>query len=169
MSEKEQVIRERARHDGIFDFKGLYSFAHDWLKEEKRYGVVEERYNEKVSGNARDLMIEWKASKVLSDYFKLEIAMRFIISGMTEVEVEVDGQRKKMNKGRVEFDIRGALVKDPESKWDKAPVTRFMRDVYNKYVVPGRVFNMEMKVRTDVSSLKDELKAFMELSSRKRR
>jgi hypothetical protein len=169
MSEKEQVLRETATHTGLFDFTGFYSFAHDWLKEEKRYGVVEERYSEKVSGNSRDLMIEWRATRQLSDYFKLEIFIRFIISGMTDVEVEIDGNKSKMNKGKVDMDIRGALVKDPESKWDSAPFTRFMRDVYNKYVIPSRIYDMEMKVRTDVSILKDELKAFMEVSARKRR
>ena len=169
MSEKEQVLRERLRHDGLFDFRGTYSFAHDWLKDEKRYGVVEERYNEKVSGNARDLMIEWRAMRKLSDYIKIEIFIRIEITGMTEVEVEIDGEKKKMNKGRVELDIRGALIKDPDSKWDKAPFTRFMRDVYNKYVIPGRIFEMEMRVKNDVIKFKDEVKAFLELSARPRR
>ncbi len=168
MSEKEQVIREKMQHQGIFDFKGFYSFAHDWLKEERKFGVVEEKYNEKVSGNSRDLKIEWLASKILSDYFKIELKIKFEISEMTDVEVEIDSERKKMNKGKVEVEIRGTLVKDPDSKWDKWPVARFMRDVYNKYVIPGRIDDVEIRIKREVINFKDELKAFMELSGRRR-
>lgn len=168
MAEKEQIIREKVKHGGLFDFKGLYSFAHDWLKEEKRYGIVEGKYNEKVSGNSRDIAIEWAASRMLSDYFKIEISVKFEISKMTDVEVEIDGQKKMMNKGSVEVEIKGALIKDPNSSWDKAPITRFLRDVYNKYVIPGRIDDTEGIIRANVIGFKDELKAFMELSARKR-
>lgn len=167
MSEKEQVIREKVLHGGIFDFKGFYSFAHDWLKEEREFGVVEEKYNEKVSGNARDIKIEWLASKLLSDYFRIELKIKFDIGEMTDVEVEIDGERKKMNKGKVEVEIRGTLVKDPDSKWDKSPFSRFMRDTYNKYVIPGRIYDVENRIKTEVINFKEELKAFMELSARR--
>ena len=167
MSEKEQVIREKVQHQGIFDFKGFYGFAHDWLKEEKEYGVVEEKYNEKVSGNTRDIKIEWLASKLLIENFNIEIKIKFDIGDLADVEVEVDSERKKMNKGKVEVEIRGTIVKDPDSKWDKSPFSRFMRDTYNKYVIPGRINNVENRIKTDVINLKEELKAFMELSARR--
>ena len=116
MVEKEEVIKEKITHSGVFNFSEFYSYAHSWLKEED-YGVAEEKYNEKVSGNSRDITIEWKASKEVSDYFKVSIKVEFQIEGLVDVEVEVDGKKKKTNKGKVTVDIKAALLKDPESKW----------------------------------------------------
>ena len=63
MAEKEQVLKEKLEHSGLWDFKGFYSFAHSWLKEED-YDVEEGKYSEKVSGNSRDINFEWKATIV---------------------------------------------------------------------------------------------------------
>ncbi len=166
MAEKEQIIQEKLDYSGIFDFKSFYSYAHSWFIEEN-YGVVEEKYSEKVSGNSRDILIEWMASKRLSDYFKIEIKIKFEIKDLTDVEVEIDGQRKKMNKGKVKGDIKGLIVKDPDSKWDSTPFSRFMRDTYNKYIIPGRIRSIEGIIGHAVTSFKEELKSFLEISGRR--
>ena len=72
MSEKDRVIEEKVSHSGIFDFKSFYKYAHSWFNEEG-FGVVEQKYTEKVSGNSRDISIEWAVTKKISDYFKIEI------------------------------------------------------------------------------------------------
>lgn len=167
MAEKQEVARERVRFSGIFDYPGAYSFAHSWLYDEKLYGVIEERYNETVKGNARDIFIQWKATRTLSDYFRIELRIKIDITGLSDVEAEIDGEKKKMNRGKIEVDIRGILVRDPYSKWDTTPVSRFFRDVYNKYIIPGKIETMEQRVATVVKDFKDEIKAFLELSGKR--
>ncbi len=165
MAEKEQVIKEKVEYNGIFDFKGIYGFAHKWLKEES-YGVVEEKYSEKVSGNAKDINFEWKCSKKLSDYFKVEVSVKFEISDLSEVEVEIDGKKKKTNKGKISIEAKGILVRDPDSKWEDTQFWRFMRDTYNKYVIPSRVESMQDRVFSDIKSFKDALKSYLEIVGR---
>ena len=166
MAEKDLVIKEKVEHSGLFDFPAFYSYAHSWFIGEQ-YGVTEEKYSEKLSGNKRDLLIEWKATKKLSDYFKIDIGVKFEIENMTEVEAEIDGDRKKMNKGKASVEIKGLLVKDHESKWETSPFSKFMRDVYNKYIIPVRVSDMNNRVEGDVKKFKEELKAFLELVGRR--
>ena len=134
---------------------------------EEKYGVTEEKYSEKVSGNSRNLLIEWDAIKPLSDYFKREVKVKFEVEGLTDVEVEIDGKRKKMNKGKLKVEIKGLLIRDPDSKWDKSPFYAFIREIYNKYVIPGRIETMEILLRSDVTKFKEELKNFLELSGRR--
>ena len=38
----------------MFDFKGIYAYAHAWFIEAK-YNVNEEKYVEKVKGNKKDI------------------------------------------------------------------------------------------------------------------
>jgi hypothetical protein len=165
MTEKDQLIKEKLDHTGIFDFKGFYAFAYKWLRDEN-YGVLEEKYSEKVSGNARDISIEWKAVKKISDYFKIEIGVKFEVSGLTDVEVETDGKKKKTNKGKVAIEIKGTMVRDPDSRWEETPTWRFMRDLYNKYIVPSRVDNLSDKIFADVQGYKTQLKSYLDLLGR---
>ena len=166
MAEKEQVIKEKVEHSGYFDFKGFYSFAHSWLKEEN-YGVEEEKYSETVSGDSRNIVFEWKATKTLSDYFKNELKMRFEVKELKDVEVEVDGKKKKMNKGKLTVEVKGNLIRDPGSKWDITPWYRFLRDVYNKYIIASRVEGSSDRIAGDVIKFKEEIKAYLELSGRR--
>lgn len=167
MAEKDQVIREQVEHKGIFDFRGLYSFAHSWFQSENYDGVDEEKYSEKLAGSAKNIDIEWKATKRLSDYFKIEQKLKFEIKDLTDVEVEIDGKTKKMNNGSIKIEIKGTLVVDPDSKWETSAFYKFIRDVYSKYVVPARVDSMKMKTSTDVKNLKEEIKAYLDLTGRR--
>ena len=72
-----------------------------------------------------------------------------------------------MNKGKISAEIKGSLVKDPESKWDKSHVWRFLRDIYNKYIIPARVETQEDKVMGDVKDVKEDVKSFLELQGRR--
>ena len=54
---------------------------------------------------------------------------------LTDVEVEIDGKKKKMNKGKAGLEIKGILTRDPDSKWDTSAFYSFIRDIYNKYII----------------------------------
>ena len=166
MVQKDEINSEKLEHSGIFDFLGFYRYAHSWLKDEG-YGVTENKYSEKVSSDARDISIEWTATKEISDYFKFEIKIKIEISGLTNVKAQIDKEKRDMNKGKVTISTTGNLIKDPESKWDTSPFYRFLRDFYNKYIIPARVEDMEGRVSEDVSIFKEELKAFLELSGKR--
>ena len=167
MAEKDVILKESVDYTGIYSYPAFYGFAHSWLNDEKEYGVIEEKYAEKISGNSKAIDIEWKATKKISDYFKIEISVKFEIKNLVDVEVEIDGKKKKSNQGKVKVEIKGVLIKDYNSEWDVSKGWRFMRDLYNKYLVPSRVDAMEGKVVGDVKEFKEELKAFLEVSGRR--
>lgn len=167
MVAKDQIIKEKLDHSGIFSFPDLYSYMHTWLKD-NLYGVNEEKYGEKVSGTSRDIGFEWKATREISDYFKIEHTIKVDVIGLVDVEVEIDGKKKRMNKGKIAMEIKGVLVKDPKNTWDETkPFYKFLREAYDKYIIPSRILAMENKVEGDVRSFKDEVKAFLELSGKR--
>lgn len=166
MAETDLLVKEKVDSSGIFNFSDLYGFVHAWLLNEN-YGVVEDKYSEKISGEKKDITAEWTVSKNTSDYFKMMYKMKFEARGLSDVEVEIDGAKKKMNKGSILFEIKGALTRDPESKWDTTPFNRFIRDIYNKYVIPKRVDSMKYKVFEDARDLKEQVKSFLDLTGRR--
>ena len=166
MSDLDQIMKEKVSHSGIFDFGGFYKYAHDWFEDEG-YGVVEVKYTEKVAGNTRNIYMEWHANKKFSDYYKVQFKMRWWVDNLAEVEVEIDGEKKKLNKGVITLEIKGELIKDPDSKWDVNPFLQFMRQIYQKYVIPQKLENMELKLLSDGQTFKDELKAYLELTGKR--
>ncbi|MSS75041.1 hypothetical protein EXS73_02410 [Candidatus Pacearchaeota archaeon] len=166
MAEKDLLIKEKLEHTGLFSFDDFYAFAYTWFKDES-YGVTEEKYSEKHSGGAKEITVEWKCAKGMSDYFKIEIGVKFETRGLTDVEVESDGKKKKTNKGTVSVEIKGALIQDPSSKWNESPTYTFMRELYAKYLIPGRVDTMEDAVKGNVRDFKEKLKIFLESTGRR--
>ena len=167
MAEKDIVIKEKVKYVGYGDLKTIYSYAHDWLKGEL-YSIVEEQYVEKVKGNAKDIDILWTASKKITDYFKIDLTLRWRILGMEDVEVEIDGKKKKMNKfNEISIELKGTLVKDYTNQWNKSATTKFFKEIYNKYVIPARTDKMKDEVEKVVQDFKEEMKALLELTGKK--
>ena len=167
MAEKELVTREKLEHSGIFNFSDIYTYAYRWLTDEEGLGVTEEKYSEKVSGGTRDITVEWVASKDISDYYKVDIKLKFEVSGLTDVDVEIDGNKRKMNRGKISIEVKGILITDPKGKWESSALLRFMRDFYNKYIVPSRGEDMKDKVVSIVNDFRNSLKLVLDLTGRR--
>lgn len=166
MVEKDNVIKEKVKHSGLGDFKGAYKYAREWLQKEN-FEVTEDSYSEKVSGNAKEIEIEWTANRKLTDYYKAVLKFKWRVLGLVDVEVEVDGKRKTMNKFvELSIEVKGVLEKDYDSKWENSSMQKFFKDVYNKYVVIERTRQKEDQVRGAVIDFKEEMKAFLELTGR---
>lgn len=167
MVEKDIVVKEKVKYSGLGNFKDAYKYGHDWLKN-NGFGVTEDSYSEKISGNSKEIEVVWKAKKKLTDYFQAVIDIKWRILGMTDVEVEIDGKKKSMNKfADLSIEIKGTLEKDYGNQWDTGAFYRFFKDVYNKYVIPARVDEKGNSVTDTAQSFKDEMKAFFELTAKR--
>jgi hypothetical protein len=167
MVEKDTIIKEAVKFAGIADFKEVYRHANEWLKEEE-FSMSEENYVEKISGDAKDIEIAWSASRILTDYFKIALTIKWRILGMTDVEAEIDGKKMKMNKFvELKIETKGVLVKDYDNKWEKTGLGKFLKEVYQKYVIPGRTKEKEKQVEAVVQEFKEEMKAFLALTGKK--
>jgi len=166
MVEKDTILREQVWYVGITKVKDVYNYAYDYLRRED-FVVTEEKYKEVVKGDEKELEIKWIATKKITDYFRANIEFFWKILGMKEVEVEINGKKKKMDKvSELSIKMKGVLEKDYSSKWGPTGTQKFIKEVYHKYVIPQRTDQMENKVRDYVQYLKDEIKAFMELTGK---
>lgn len=167
MSEKDKVYGSKIKSSGIFDFRGSYEFLYVWLKEEG-YEVEEAKYVEKVGGDGKKTIeIEWGCSKKVSDYFKNFIKVEWMVTRMTDTEVEIEGKKQSMNKGDIQIKVGGVLVKDYENSWEGKPWLKFLRGLYEKFIIPSRISAYEGKVAGDSEELLEQMKAFWQLTGRK--
>ncbi|OIO80364.1 hypothetical protein AUJ84_03925 [Candidatus Pacearchaeota archaeon CG1_02_32_132] len=167
MTEKDTILKEIFKHKGIGNYKDFYNYMYNWLKNEDFF-IIEKLYSEKIEGDAKNIELKWEAKKGITDYFRASIEIVTKFRSLKDIEIEVDGKRRKTNEfGEVEVTFKGVLEKDYSSKWEGSRLHKVLKEVYNKYVIPSRTQEMQLKVAAYVQDLKEELKAFFDLEGRR--
>jgi hypothetical protein len=168
MPEKEAIFSSKIKIQGIFNFEDFYRFCYDWLSDETDLIVAEDKYKEKlVPGDAKNIEIEWNCFRKITDYFKFEVKVTYRIIGMTNIEVQKDGVKIKMNKGSIELGVKGTLVRDYQGKFEKTGTQKFLRSIYEKWVIPSRLDQYEDKLIGDCDEFLNQGKAFLDLEGKK--
>ena len=74
-----------------------------------------------------------------------------------------------MNKGQVEVKITAYLEKDYEHRWETTSISKFLRGLYDRYIIRNRIESYEEKIIEEVDELVAQIKAFLELEGKKSR
>ena len=83
-----------------------------------------------------------------------------------DAEVEQDGKKVSTNKGEVKITIKANLVRDYEDRWEDRPFYKFLRGVYEKYVIRATREEYENDLENKAKEYIQEIKAFLNLSGR---
>lgn len=169
--EKDRVYKGKVKHSGIFDFKAFYDFLYDYLMD-SHYDVFEKKYGEIKKAESKNLDIFWEAKKPMasigkgpSKYFVAQIQVRYTVLGLQKVKVKRDNEEVSMDSATLELDFTADLIKDPENKWD-GPFYKFLRNLYDKYIIKSRIEDYEMEVYQDVSEVINAVKAYLSIEGR---
>ncbi len=167
MAEQDKLISTKTKYTGFFHFKDFYQFCHDWLVEDFGLDVTEKKYQEKLAGDAKEVEIEWEGYKKVTDYFQFKVVVKWRILGLKNVEINQGGKKIKTNEGSVEIRLAGTLIRDYEGKFEKDAFRKFLRSVYEKWVIPSRIDQMEEKLFSDSNEFLEQAKAFLTMEGQK--
>ena len=165
MSEKDILYKGKIKHNGVFNFKDFYSFLYEWITNEG-YFINEKSYSEKVSGDSKDVEIKWEAKKKVSDYFRFVITMNWRILGMKKIAVKKEGKEIRMDSGLIEISFSVILEKDYEERWENQPFWKFMRGIYDRYIIRTRIEEYGKKAILELNELINQCKDFLELEAK---
>lgn len=163
MVELDKVFGGKLKQTGIFDFKELYRYCYTWLVDEG-YILTEKTYSEKITPSGKEVEIIWDARKKISDYFRFYLKISWRILGMTTVEVEENGKKLKMDKGQVEMKVDAILEKDYEHRWENNAFAKFLRGMYDRYIIRGRIDDYEGKIFIEADEFIAQAKSFLAIS-----
>jgi hypothetical protein len=167
MVEKETLATEQIKYSGLAEFGNLYQFSYNYLRDEG-FDVQEDKYTEKVSGDSKEIEAKWTANKKITDYFRIAIDVKIKVSSISDVEVEINGSKKVMNKvSGLTIDLKGTLETDYNNAWTGSKFQKFFRETYNKYIIPSKISKMEGETVKLIQDMKDELKALLELTGKR--
>jgi len=167
MVEKDTVFSSSMKSSGIFPFSDFYQFCYDWLSDETGLNLSEEKYTEKLEGNSKNIDIKWSGTRKVTDYFKFEIKVEFQIRNMTNVEINQDNRKIKANKGSVQIKVKGVLIRDYEGKFETTAFNKFLRSIYEKWVITSRIEEFEEKLIGDCDEFLTQAKAYLDLEGKR--
>ena len=167
MPEKDTIFSSTIKHDGIFSFKDFYLFCHEWLTEETELRIVEKKYEEKIIGDSKDIIVEWLGDKKLTDYFRFDMNVKFTIRKLSDVEVSQNGINIKTNKGSVKIAVKGILTRDYDGKFETTAFKKFLRAIYEKWIITSRIVEMEDNITSGSDTFLNQAKAYLDLEGKK--
>ena len=68
-----------------------------------------------------------------------------------------------MNSGTLEVSFTAIIEKDYEKRWENKPFFKFLRGVYDRYLIRNRVDDYEQRLVEELLELIDQSKAFLAL------
>jgi len=167
MAEKDKIFSSSMKYDGIFSFKDFYKFCYEWLTEQTQMDVGENEYSEKLAGDSKNIDVVWGGQKKLTDYFRFDAVIKFKITNLKEVEITQGNNKVKSNKGGIKLSASGTLVRDYDGKFERSAFKKFLRGIYEKWVIPSRLEQMEDKISGALNEFLEQGKSYLDLEGRK--
>ncbi len=161
MPDKEKIIVTKVNKEGVFNFEDFYKFCAKWVKD-KGYLLMEERNHEDKEESIKKRIV-WVNNKNISDYFRYQMKMEFL-TDMKNVKTK---KGKKTNKGNVQITIKGILIYDWQieygwgADWECSPIKKFLRGIYNKYFIKGRVDKYRKGLKEEVEDFSNQMRSFL--------
>src|SRR3989344_2157740 len=119
MGTKDLVYKTEVEHEGIFDFKKLYSFSYDFLKT-KNYDINEVGYSEKVTPDGKEIEVKWEIEKKVTDYVKNIGKIKMTLKNIKSVEVQKGGRSENSNKGTIKIAFSCEVERDYKGDWESS-------------------------------------------------
>jgi len=160
MVEKSRVYKGNLKQKGIYNFKDFYEFLYDYLVDEN-YDIFETKYTEKIEGESKNLEIIWTATREISDYFRYEMKLHWFVLGMKKIKVKKEGKEITMDSGTMEIKFEAYLQKDYENRWENHPSWKFLRGLYDRYIIKSRIDEYGMALMDEVNETIAQAKSFL--------
>ncbi|HEY9701205.1 MAG TPA: hypothetical protein V6C58_02090, partial [Allocoleopsis sp.] len=142
-------------YEGVFDIRDLYKIIDSWFRD-RGYDKQEIKNWEDVSESEKQVVLEIVPYKKVSDYARIDIRIFMIFSRLSEIDIERDGIRHKLNKGRAEFYFDAYLVTDYENKWETRPIYFFIKNVLDKFVYRVYTSSYDAEAIRDCTEIENE-------------
>ena len=161
--EQDILLKTKIKYTGTFSYKEVYRLIYDWFLDHG-YDLSERRNHEILSpDNTKEVDVEFETWKKVSDYFRYFMKTRVQVFKMTNTEVEIDGEKQKMNKGTIEVTLQCFLEKDYENRVKQAPIA-FLRTFYDRYLIKDRVREFEEGVIGEMDALSGQIKSHLNIT-----
>lgn len=149
----------KMKFGGAFDLKELYEELERWFKhfgydwKETRY-----RHYDQPTG-LQQIEIFWECERKVDDYqtFFIKLHWQALVN---PVEATVDGVKKKLKKGTMEFRTHAYIEKNVPESWKTTVFGKLMWLIYERLLIKKRLEDYEAILFGEAQRCYDEIRAF---------
>ena len=128
---------------------------------ERKYFMFERGNSVREFPDGKELEMDFNAFKKVDDYVKFIITIKFLI--LKYNEVEVDG--KVMGSGVAIISFTSEMEKDWKNRFRMEGFKNFLREVYEKYVIPDKLLRREKELWEETTAIMNAAKNVLEMYS----
>ncbi|RME52864.1 hypothetical protein D6783_03565 [Candidatus Woesearchaeota archaeon] len=149
-------------YEGIFNLQKLYKIIDTFFKEH-HWNKNEIKNFEQVEPKGRQVVLEIMPWRTFSDYCKEEIRVFMIASELKDVDVTIDGVKRRLQQGKLFFSFDAYLHTDRKKQWEGRPLLYFFRIFVDKFVRKGYVDAAKSETIRRCNELQDVIKSYLNL------
>ena len=163
MPERDSIVKPQTiSYRGPFSVAEVYALINTWL-DDRRYDRLDKDHNEIVKPDGKYIEVSLRPEYELSTYAKFVLWIDIKMSRVKDIELEIDGHKRRLQEGDVLISVRAFLDSDIEGTWESTPLYMVIRTAFNKLVYKTSYNQYVEQLKGHVAELKDELKAFFNL------
>jgi len=133
----QRLFMHRMEQEGVFDLKYLYRMMKEWFKD-NNYTYIEKENTTNIRDKGAEIKLCMIGERKVTDYFKFEIEVRFLIIRTQQVKVK----NKPMYQGDLKAHIKATLHIDYRNMWAKNKFSKTLRYIYNNFLIKNKIENV---------------------------
>ncbi len=155
------VPHVKIREVGSFNYKEVYEQIGKWMSKNK-YIWREKTNQSKTNADGKEIKVEWAAFRKIDDYVKFNIEIEYYITYF----VEEEGGYANCT---IEISISSNMEKNYHKNFSEHAGTfsNFLREIYEGYLIKGRLSGFEGKIWAETYDLIDGIKEILRHAKRK--
>jgi len=124
------------QYKGIFDMQDVYESIIHFFRE-KKFKFYEKQHRYRKPGPfGVEILHQFEAKRQIEDFYEWNVTVNIETFDLHDVEVVTkNGEKKKMQKGRIWIQLYGRTETDPEKVWESSSFMAHLKSFYLKYVV----------------------------------
>lgn len=163
MVERDIVMRQQTiTYKGPLEVAELYKFIDDWL-DDHRYDRRDMDHNEAVKPEGKFIEVSLRPWLGISDYAKFVLWIDLKLSGIKDIEVEIDGHKRKLQEGEVWIGFKAFLDTDTEARWESNPLYMVIRTAFNRFIYSSTIEMQTEELKRHVTEFREQMKSFLNL------
>jgi len=157
-NEKIPITKEKKiAFNGIFDIREIYNYLKDYLEKSLHYDTTEKELIETNQKGTRKIDSHYEAELQYNDYFKIILKYRLEASGK-EITIEHNGKNLTLTQGAISLKTNSYIELDWQNKRSRSPFSKFLDQIYSKYIGKKEVEECARKNSSDVANFIKEFK-----------
>ena len=163
MSESRLVIDEKKiGYKGLINVKGLYREAKEFL-DSNAYDSFESYNEEQVYEDGKQIILHLDGEKKLSDYAKIQWKTKFFFENLEDVDVEKEGKKLNISKGKVKLETSVFVVTDYDKSFSQNAFQYFLRIVIDKFIFKNYLNRSMDTAKKHYAKYEEKLKKYLNM------